>query len=389
MSFNKRESLTVTIISEDFPPNVGGIAQWAKGISDGLHEHNVKVNVHCRYFDTYPPDVNKLKCEYTVVYHQRKNWKRKRTFYWKKIFQAQLEKGVIPDYCIATTWNVSRGLIRLCKQYNVKLVTIAHGLEVTRKMPLIKKLWLRHTLKNCFKVIAVSNYTKGRILKDYKINEHKVRVLPNGVDYNRFKPTGNTVYLRNRYQLNGKKIIMTLSRVTERKGHDLVLDAMQKIKGSLGNVVYLIAGPDSRGFTDILKHKVAELGLDDHVYFSGYVDSMEIVDHYNLCDIYVMQSRYLEAKGDVEGFGITFLEANACEKPVIGGDSGGVSDAIEDGFSGFLVEPEDVDSLAEKLLKLISDDEMATTMGKNGRERVLEGYNWPVLSKRLIELIEK
>lgn len=380
------KQLKITICSEDFPPVVGGIAQWAKGIADGLKEQEILVNLHCRYFDNYPPDYKK-DYGYPVSYHQRKNWKRKRTFYWKEILSNQLKEGHVPDFCIATTWNASRGLVTLCKRNNIKLITIAHGLEVTRSMPFLKKMWLKHTLDQCFKVIAVSEFTRKKILDNFNTPLSKLAVLPNGVDYNYFTPNRKTDYLRDRYGLDGKKIILTLARVNPRKGHDVVIKAISKIKDNLGDVVYLVSGPYNELYMTELKQQVKDLDVGRHVYFSGYVENSEMVDHYNLCDIYVMQSRYL--KGDSEGFGITFLEANACEKPVIGGNSGGVPDAIEDGHSGFLVEPEDAEMLSQKLLFLLKNEEKALQMGVNGRKRVIKTYNWSAISRQLVNIITK
>ncbi|MFC0877970.1 glycosyltransferase family 4 protein [Saccharicrinis sp. FJH2] len=379
------KQLKITICSEDFPPVVGGIAQWAKGIADGLSEQNTKVNVHCRHFDNYPPEFEK-DFGYRVSYHKRKDWKRKRTFYWKSILSEQIASGDVPDFCIATTWNASRGLTGICKRNGIKLITIAHGLEVTRKMPFLKKIWLRYTFNQCFKVIAVSEFTRKKIAENFGTPSSKLAVLPNGVDYNYFKPDNNTAYLRERYGLDGKKIIMTLARVNPRKGHDVVIKAISKIKDNLGEVVYLVSGPYNENYMSELKQQVSDLGLEDHVYFSGYVENSEMVDHYNLCDIYVMQSRYLD--GDSEGFGITFLEANACEKPVIGGNSGGVPDAIEEGYSGFLVESEDAETLSHKLLYLLNNEDKAVQMGKNGRKRVIKTYNWSAISKQLLDIIK-
>lgn len=380
------KQLNITICSEDFPPVVGGIAQWAKGIADGLSDQNCRVNVHSRHFDNYPPEFEK-EFAYKVSYHKRKDWKRKRTFYWKNILADQISSGNLPDFCIATTWNASRGLTGICKKNNIKLITIAHGLEVTRKMPFLKKLWLKHTFNRCFKVIAVSEFTRTKIIEGFNTPIAKLEVLPNGVDYNYFKPNSNTEYLRERYGLKGKKIIMTLARVNPRKGHDVVINAISKIKDHLEEVVYLVSGPYNEKYMAELKQQVKNLALDDHVYFSGYVENSEIVDHYNLCDIYVMQSRYM--KGDSEGFGITFLEANACEKPVIGGNSGGVPDAIEEGYSGFLVEPEDDETLSKRLLYLLQNEDKALEMGQKGRERVIRTYNWPAISKQLVDIITK
>ena len=97
----------------------------------------------------------------------------------------------------------------------------------------------------------------------------------------------------------------------------------------------------------------------------------------------------MKEKGDTEGFGITYLEANACGKPVIGGDSGGVGDAIADGESGYLVDPLDAEGIAAKLLYLLKHAEEAERMGRYGRKRVEEAFTWDAIAVRLLDAINE
>jgi phosphatidylinositol alpha-1,6-mannosyltransferase len=89
-----------------------------------------------------------------------------------------------------------------------------------------------------------------------------------------------------------------------------------------------------------------------------------------------MVSRTLKKEGDIEGFGIVFLEANACGKPVIGGSDGGMGEAIEDGRTGLLVDPLNPQEIARAVIKLLSDKNYAQVLGENGRRRVIEEFNW-------------
>jgi phosphatidylinositol alpha-1,6-mannosyltransferase len=106
---------------------------------------------------------------------------------------------------------------------------------------------------------------------------------------------------------------------------------------------------------------------------------------YNLCDAYIMPSREIASSGDTEGFGITFLEANACEKPVIGGNSGGVVDAIVDGETGLLVDPLDPAAIAEKAILLLTDKALAEKLGIQGRERIEKGFTWRVITEKMMK----
>ena len=101
-----------------------------------------------------------------------------------------------------------------------------------------------------------------------------------------------------------------------------------------------------------------------------------------------MPSREIASIGDTEGFGITYLEANACEKPVIGGKSGGVTDAIEDGTTGYLVDPTNSSEIAEKLTRLLTDQELARSIGAKGRARIERNFTWDIVASRLLSHIE-
>ena len=123
--------------------------------------------------------------------------------------------------------------------------------------------------------------------------------------------------------------------------------------------------------------------------FWGYVEPAQLRVFYNACDIYVMNSRIVGPDQDVEGFGITFLEAGACGKPVIGGRSGGVVDAVEDGRSGFLVDPEDPEALANRLESLASDPALRARMGAEGLRRAREEFGIAAARDSLLEMVRE
>ena len=124
--------------------------------------------------------------------------------------------------------------------------------------------------------------------------------------------------------------------------------------------------------------------LEDVVHFCGYIPPEELPLYYSLCDVYIMPSRELRDRGDTEGFGITYLEANACEKPVVGGRSGGVEDAIVDGVTGFLVDPLNSEDIADALIRLLGNPELSAKMGRQGRSRILEGYTWHRITENML-----
>ena len=135
-------------------------------------------------------------------------------------------------------------------------------------------------------------------------------------------------------------IVLTLSRLVSRKGHDLVIRALPEILRAVPRALYVIAGPPNPPYEERLRSLARDLGVSDALLFLGYVASDEMADLYSAADVYVMTSRTQSGDDNFEGFGITYLEANACGVPVVGADSGGVADAIADGETGYLVPPD-------------------------------------------------
>src|SRR5208282_5617208 len=139
---------------------------------------------------------------------------------------------------------------------------------------------------------------------------------------------------------------------------------------------YVIVGSgDDIEYLDALAR---EFGVRKNVVFAGLVSDADLPLYYNACDVFVMSSREERNRRGVlaEGFGIAFLEASASGKPVIGGNSGGVPDAIRDAITGFLVDPNDVDELASKILLVLQEPALAAELGRNGRRWIESEMNW-------------
>ena len=375
--------LKILIFSEDFPPDVGGIAQWAFGMATALQRLGQRVAVLTRYREGYRP-VSLPETGFPVFWMYGKRWPQLRTWHCRRHLRRYLSRGNRPDLVLATTWNFARGILGLSRRTGFRLVTVAHGLEVTRTMSAPKRRWMRKTFLHSFRVIAVSQFTRSQLVEIHGVPAEKVLVLPNGVDPARFFPTDDVGFLRKRLRLENEKVILTLARVIERKGHDLVIRALVKVRRKVPDLRYVIAGPGDPAYLKVLRELVRQLGLSEIVTFTGPVAAGELNALYNLADVYVMPSRVLPDRGDTEGFGITFLEANACGKPVIGGRSGGVEDAVVDGQTGYLVDPDNPDELAEKLERLLLQPDLARRLGERGRRRVEQNLSWDRIAERFL-----
>jgi phosphatidylinositol alpha-1,6-mannosyltransferase len=159
-----------------------------------------------------------------------------------------------------------------------------------------------------------------------------------------------------------------------------VLRAIASLSRELPDTVYLIVG---RGPEEQRLQKLAvELGIMDSVRFAGHVPQESLPDCYNLCDVFAMLNRE-EANGDLEGFGMVFLEASAMGKPVIGGRSGGTADAILEGKTGFRVDASQLDELTATLRMLLTDTNLRRQLGNAGRDRVQREFQWRDRARKL------
>jgi len=176
--------------------------------------------------------------------------------------------------------------------------------------------------------------------------------------------------------------LLTVARLVPRKGHKAVLEAIRKLLPEIPNLVYLIAGTGPE--EEKLRQLTAEWNLHDAVRFSGFVKDEDLPAYYNACDVYVMPNS--EEKGDVEGFGMVFLEANACGKAVVGGRSGGAAEAVIEGKTGRLVDPHNPQELADVLDVLLKNEAVRANMGEQGMLRARSEFNWAARARMLDEV---
>jgi phosphatidyl-myo-inositol dimannoside synthase len=376
--------MKIIVITEDYPPTSGGIAQWAFGIVQELIGlgHDVRVMTRA---DVFKLETFKFGSE-KIVKMQFWQWHNFRSIYIafyliKEIFKKK------PDLIIASTWNIGAFATDLKKIFRFKTILAYHGLEVTKQLNPKRKLKLLRAINNSNVNIAVSQFTKNEIIKKFNLDTNKISVLPNGVDVKRFYPKPKSEDLLEKHNLKNKKILLTLSRVIERKGHDIVIKSLVDVIKEVEDLIYLIAGVAETKFKEKLEALIKQLKLDPHVIFTGALGANEIIDYYNLCDFYIMISKGSGNKGDSEGFGITFLEANACEKAVIGSNVDGIPDAVEHMNNGLLIEANNVKETSNTILQLFQDSTLRDQLGKNGLKRIKTQFTWEAVTKRLLESI--
>jgi phosphatidylinositol alpha-1,6-mannosyltransferase len=294
------------------------------------------------------------------------------------------------DHTLHAQWSTLPAALALRSLKRLRLTAVAaHGRELLlapwRASPVAQRAYdavRRRTLTAADRVLAGSAYT-AELARALGVRDDRLHVTRYGTDPARFRPLDASP-LRERLGLDGRPVLLTIARLVERKGIDSVLRALPAVLRAVPNLVYLVAGDGPE--RERLGALTRELALDDAVRFVGSVTDAELPLWYSLADVFVMPSR--SDPPDVEGFGIVFVEASACERPVIAARAGGVPDAVADGISGLLVTPGDTAELAAKISELLLDPARAAELGRRGRERALAELNWDAVTERTLHALE-
>lgn len=381
----------VAIITGHFPPcKGGGIAEWALGIARELPKIGYQTSVYATNRKDRDLTVHKDESFSCVTMYGR-NWHEFHKWYSMYYMWKILNKNPETIF-IATTWGMAKSYSYLKKKYPLsKMIVVAHGLEVTRLKEGKELTAFKNVVNDSDLILCVSKYTKNEIIDRVDgIETNHIKFLPNGVDINRFFPVENTSGFLNRYNIpENSNIILTLARIIRRKGHDTVIKCLPRLIKKFPNIQYVIAGPHRKKDTylDELKLLAKELSVENHIVFVDYIPDSDLNEIYSRSQVYVMVSRTYNDIGDSEGFGITFLEANACGCPVIGSTEGGIPDAVENNKNGLLVPADDIKSLTKAIEKFLEDESFRRKIIDQGIERVNNDFTWEKLTIKMVKYL--
>lgn len=294
-----------------------------------------------------------------------------------KFVSAVIRQSKYYDIIIAGHINLALPSLITSYLKHKKIILIAHGIEVWGKLIGTKKAFL----KRVDKILAVSNFTKKKIIRRHHISENKIAIFHNTIDpFFKFpEHFDKPEYLKQRYRLNGQKIIYTLSRLSsdeQYKGYDKVLQVLPELKKINPRIKYIIAGKADAAEKLRLEELIRSLDLQENVLLTGFIKDDEIIDHYLLADTFIMPST-------MEGFGIVFIEAMACGIPVIAGNIDGSVDALKNGELGQLIDPLNNSEIMQSLLTTDSNNTTPLQL----QESVKQNFGFSLFTKRLEEVL--
>lgn len=380
-----RKEPPLLLVSVDFPPHTDGVSTISRQISEQMVRQGKEVLVigprshGDREFDRSQP--------YRIFRVAGYEWGYLRFLpflYWMPylVWRLRIRKVLAMNiaYGGVLSWLLSHVI-------SLEYLIFAYGYEFekVKQIPFIRFLYQK-IYGRAKKIVACSNLVRSRLIL-FGVPPEKIQVLYPAVDFEKYAPRPLPAGILKEKGLDNRKILLTVGRLIDRKGHDQVIRALPEVCRVFPDILYCIVGVGPS--EEKLRHQVRSLNLEDHVRFLGEVPEEELVTLYNACKVFVMPSREIQKEGHIEGFGIVYLEANACGKPVIGGKSGGVSEAIRDGETGFLVDPNRPDEIAGKILFLLSHPEQAERIGRQGLKWVREKFHWNLYADTVYQILHE
>jgi phosphatidylinositol alpha-1,6-mannosyltransferase len=368
----------ILVVSEIFPPAIGGSGALLENVYRRISDVPLRVLAHGTPTAQVPADrVGAL--DVSLVSMSAPDWGvvrpaalrrhvrvaraiRRRMRGWPCAVHCA---RALPEGLSAALGVIGSGAPYVCWTHGEELGFASTSRELTW---LARRVYARATA-----VIANSRNSARLLESTWAVPPHRIHVVYPGVDADVFVP-GRDAAMRGDRLRAGRDdlVLLSVGRLQRRKGHDLVLQALPRVRDAVRNVKYVVVGDGPHRST--LETQAQALGLGDIVQFHGTVGGDDLPRFYAAADVFVLPNR--DDGVDFEGFGIVFLEAAASGLPVVAGRSGGAPEAVEDGVTGVLVSGIDPEELASSLIRLGESADLRRRLGEAGRARVVTRFTW-------------
>lgn len=382
--------MTTLLITEIFPPQTGGSGRWFWEIYRRLPraEFLVAAGEH--------PRQEEFDCTHDLRLHRLplkmqswgiRSWGSLRV-YCRAILALRrivLDKKVAMIHCGRC---LPEGLIALALRFltGAEFGCYVHGEDIIYPTTSRELTWLTQQVVKRSAFFVANSQNTARILREvWGVASTRIQVMHPGVDAERFTPARRDPAARARLGWGNRLVVLTVGRLQQRKGQDLMIMALKQIRQAIPDVLYAIVGDGEQ--REALRVLVAQYHLDRHVQFRGEIDDEGLRDCYQQCDLFALPNR--QVGPDIEGFGMVLLEAQACGRPVLAGTSGGTAETMRIPETGRVVSCDGPDDLASAVIELLSDPARLDQMGAAGRQWAAEHFDWGALSQQALKLFER
>lgn len=367
----------LVIVTNDFPPRVGGINYYVDQLVRRLDPAWTVTVFTSSYsgaadFDRrYPREVIRLPTEMMLP-----------TPGVRRELHALL-RSRRPDLVLfGAMWPLGHMGPAIRRRLGIPYGGFSHGLELTAALVpgLLGPIGRQASL-----LTAASDWSRDKLDGAFGW-KGRMAVLPSGIDTDTFEPTCDDAAIRARHRLGSAPVVCCVSRLVARKGQDQLIRAMPAILASVPDARLLIVGHGPYEAT--LRRLARDTGVANEVVFAGRVSYEDLPRYFRAGDVFAMPCRARWFGLDIEALGAVFLQGSAVGRPVIVGDSGGAPETVVDGTTGLLVDPTSVDAIARACVRLLGDPVLAARMGAAGAAWVHREWTWEAMAGRLTRLIE-
>jgi phosphatidyl-myo-inositol dimannoside synthase len=364
---------TTLVVTNDFPPRVGGIQRTLEAIVRELPPD--RVAVLCPAWDG--------AAEYDAaapfrVLRQPERFLRPMPEVARRVDRAVQEIGA-EVVLFGAAYPLALLGPRLAAR-GTPYLAAAHGFEYWLSLAPGTHALMRYATSRAARVPVMCSDFIARRVRTAVPPRVPVSVLYPGADVDRFRPDLPTADIRDDLGIGDRPLVVCVSRLVRRKGQDVLIRGIERVRRRVPEAALLLVGG---GPSEERLRTLAGDAPAGSVFFSGQVSEHDLPRHYAVGDVFAMPCRTRLAGLEVEGWGNVFIEAAACGRPVVVGDSGGAREALVDGETGLLVDGADVDAVADAVATLLEDPDLARAMGAAGRARVERAHRWPAITGRL------
>ena len=378
--------MKILMLTWEYPPRiVGGIARVVHDLSKRLikDSHEVTVVTYRDNADVpeYENDkgVNVYRVDnYMIHPNNFIDWIMQLNFNMLSKATEIINKEGGFDVIHAHDWLVTYAAKSLKNAYDIPIVATIHATEAGRNSGIHDETqryindteWL--LTYEATEVIVNSNYMKNEIQRLFGLPFDKINVIPNGINLSNFTGIERDYDFRRQYAMDNEKIILYVGRLVYEKGVQHLIAAMPKILSNYNDAKLIIAGRG--GMMDELRAEASNLGLNDKIYFTGYLNSKQVQKMYKCADVAVFPSTY-------EPFGIVALEAMLAGVPTVVSDVGGLDEIVTHGVDGMKSYAGNANSIADSVTALLYDHQLATNVSKKAKQKVKDQFNWEKIAQ--------
>jgi phosphatidyl-myo-inositol dimannoside synthase len=363
------------ILTSEFPPGPGGLGTHAWQLARHLCKLGWEITVVASQDYSSADEINKFNeaQPFPVISIEQSSVPAARFVKRWRLISSWLNKNK-PDAIIASGSRSVWMAAALSNRYRIPWVAVGHGSELSFRTA-TRKMITRWAFQKANGVICVSGFTKEQMNKS-GIFVDKTCVIPNGADPDLFQilPAAEVEAFRRKLGFTTAKLILTVGNVTERKGQDVVIRSLPEVIKEIPNAHYMIVGLPTR--KKELEELARNLGVSEHVHFFERVNNDELIRFLNSCDVFAMTSK-MTADGDFEGYGIAVVESALCGKPSVVSGNSGLSEAVLDGETSFVVPENDESATAKAIIKILKNEELRQQMGEKARNYAITQQTWP------------